>query len=324
MTSPVPLSRSDIDSVIAAAVAAPSVLNTQPWRFEVEPDQIDLFLDDARALPATDPESRAALMSCGAALLNLRLAVKHLEREAQVAVLPNRDDDRHVARIQIRGNAEPSLEDLRLYREIPHRRTSRYPFQERSVPAAITASLKRSAADEDCLLHLLDDWSRADVVHLLSEADLIQRADDSATAEISRWVNVTPDAGSGIPTSALGPRPRDSRAAVRDFGSSTVATERPRANFEAVPTLAVLHTPGDEVRDWICAGQGMERVLLSLSAFGLSASLSSQAVEVPGLQWLMRDPAIGGWVPHVVIRMGYGPRGSATPRRPLSEVVTIR
>ena len=87
--------------------------------------------------------------------------------------------------------------------------------------------------------------------------------------------------------------------------------------------LAVLSTRGDEVRDWVMAGQALERVLLTATADGLATSLNSQPIEVASLRWLTRDMAGPISMPQAVIRLGYGPRGPASPRRPVRDVLVI-
>ncbi|MDX6584329.1 MAG: hypothetical protein QOI10_3513, partial [Solirubrobacterales bacterium] len=64
-------------TVLAAlelAVRAPSLHNTQPWRWRVGDESVQLYLDQARQLPATDPEGRELIISCGAALHHLLVA----------------------------------------------------------------------------------------------------------------------------------------------------------------------------------------------------------------------------------------------------------
>ena len=78
---PTTLQSVDLEEAIAAAACAPSVLNTQPWLFVAGGDVIELRADLRRALPALDPLGRALHISCGAALLGLRLAVMHQRRE---------------------------------------------------------------------------------------------------------------------------------------------------------------------------------------------------------------------------------------------------
>ena len=60
--------------LLEAAVQAPSSHNTQPWLFRVEDGAVHLLADRTRALPVNDPDDRELTISCGCALLNLRVA----------------------------------------------------------------------------------------------------------------------------------------------------------------------------------------------------------------------------------------------------------
>ncbi len=110
---------------------------------------------------------------------------------------------------------------------------------------------------------------------------------------------------------------------MRDFGRTRPVSGRDRAAFEQVPQLALLGTSGDARADWLRAGQALERVLLQATADGLATSMTSQPLEWPALRWTVRDPVAGMGHVQMVIRLGYGPQGPATPRRPVSEVLCI-
>src|SRR5688572_18540634 len=84
---------------IRAATSAASVLNTQPWLFELRGDKIDLYGDSGRQLEVADPDGRQLVMSCGAALLNLRLALLDSGWEPSVEVLPRLGEPLHIATI---------------------------------------------------------------------------------------------------------------------------------------------------------------------------------------------------------------------------------
>lgn len=73
-----------IRSMLEAAVRAPSSHNTQPWLFAVRPDGIALYADRTRALPVNDPHDRELTVSCGAALLQLRVAAAAAGRAVEV------------------------------------------------------------------------------------------------------------------------------------------------------------------------------------------------------------------------------------------------
>lgn len=111
---------------------------------------------------------------------------------------------------------------------------------------------------------------------------------------------------------------------MRDFGRSRRIPGRGWAAFEQNPHIVLLGTSGDKPDDWLRAGQALQRVLLQATADGLVTSMTSQPLEWPALRWTVRDP--GSAMTHVqmVIRLGYGPQGPTTPRRPVAEVLDIR
>jgi hypothetical protein len=84
----VPVPADQVNLLIGTAARAPSVHNTQPWRFRVGEFAIDLFADLDRKLRA-DPLGREMLISCGAALFGLRLAVRSLGYLPVVELLPD-------------------------------------------------------------------------------------------------------------------------------------------------------------------------------------------------------------------------------------------
>jgi nitroreductase len=127
-----------IRKLVEAATRAPSVLNTQPWIFEIGRDRIELFADPARRLEIVDSQGRQWMMSCGAALLNLRLAVLAAGWEAVVDVLPDARDDTHIASVGQGRSRVPSPDERALFASIPRRHTNRRPFSpERPKPEAI-------------------------------------------------------------------------------------------------------------------------------------------------------------------------------------------
>ena len=56
-----------IYTALSLATRAPSVHNTQPWRFRVEQPAFELYSDPRRWI-RLDPKSREMLISCGADL----------------------------------------------------------------------------------------------------------------------------------------------------------------------------------------------------------------------------------------------------------------
>lgn len=72
-----PSIRADYLFMIEQAVRAPSGHNTQPWKFRLFPDHIDILPDFSRALPVVDPDHRELFVSLGCAAENLCIAAAH-------------------------------------------------------------------------------------------------------------------------------------------------------------------------------------------------------------------------------------------------------
>lgn len=166
--------------------------------------------------------------------------------------------------------------------------------------------------------------SLLDLVH---DAEGRDATDPTASEDMERWTRIGADvadtATDGIPDYAFGPRKRDGKAPVRDFAGRRAVVGREATAFENAPQLALLGTANDRSTDWLQAGQAMERVLLQATLDGLSTSLTSHALEWPELRWAVRDPQSTVGIVQMVLRLGYGPPGPDTPRRPVQEVLDI-
>ncbi|HYQ63984.1 Acg family FMN-binding oxidoreductase [Actinophytocola sp.] len=315
-----------IEQALLAAVRAPSVHNTQPWRFVVAAPFVEVHLDRERVLPVVDPAAREARISCGAAVFNLWLAVRAAGRGAVVDLLPDPDRPDLLAVLRMAGVRPATPEESTLAHTVARRATNRRPFTDRPVPPPHRAALVRAAEAEHAHLILLDTPKRLDTLAtLLRRADHLQVEDPAFQRELRAWTE--PDAAGGdrtedgVPRSAGGPRPSVGSLLVpRQFHEDATA-ERP---FEQDPFVVVLTTHGDTARDHLHAGLAMQRVLLSATVLGLSASFLSQPVEVPHTRAALRALLDVPGQPQTVLRIGYGHPVATTPRRPVAAVTTMR
>ncbi|MFF0425113.1 Acg family FMN-binding oxidoreductase [Streptomyces sp. NPDC004520] len=322
------LPRALVTSMVEDAITAPSMHNAQPWKFvhRTGTDTVELHGDPSREMPREDPDHRALHLGCGAALFNLRVAAAHHGRRAVTRLLPRRDDPWHLADVQMRK--DPVDDDLAALRPaLRSRHTSRFPFTDERIPPEILDGLQAAALLEGCRLVLPGAWHTDTVMDLVHASELFEAADASVRAEIAAWIRTgaaeEDSAHEGIPSYALGPRQYDVTSPVRDFDIARRATGRPSLRFEKRPLIALLGTTTDTPGDWLEAGQAMQHVLLRATLDGLSTSLMSQPLEWPELRADARDPSSPIGYVHMMIRLGYGPRGRATPRRPVSEVLAF-
>lgn len=305
---------------LLAAIAAPSIHNTQPWRFRPRPGGVDVFADHSRRLAVLDPRGREVLISVGAALLNLRVAILAHGRIPVTRVLPMDGPPDLVARVEF-GPATPVTSTVRMLAEaIPRRHTNRRPYLDASLPANVVSELVEAAAVEGGHLALADPPSREAILGLVRLAESLRRREPSYWRELSEWTRMSPGRRDGVPPEAYGPWSAMETVPIRDFGLVEPARRRTMEEFESEPTIATLYTASDSPRSWIQAGQSLERLLLTATVRGVATSLMTQPLEIPHLRAMLVDSA-AALVPQVILRFGYGPPSAPTPRRPLAEVV---
>lgn len=314
----VPPARRLLADCIHSATAAPSLHNSQPWLFRIRGSEVEVYADPARRLQVLDTDGREQLISVGAAVFTLRLALRQAGYASDVALFPKPNDVDLVAAVKVTHSAmvTPGVEALAA--AIPRRHTSRWPFARTSVPADVLDHLRDVARWENAVLAEAGPAARAAILAMTRSADRLLHARPGYRDEVTRWTGggLRVD---GVPGWAVGPWDAREGVPIRDFAELS-PLPRPSATFEPDPTILVLATAGDRRRDWVRAGQALQRVLLEATRKGLATTPISQPVEVPVVRRLLLEPRAGLTV-QMVLRIGYGAQAGRTPRRPLSEVL---
>lgn len=319
----------DIRMVVELAGLAPSVHNSQPWRFAWDGTALELREDRRRALPVLDPSGRELVLSCGAALFNARLALAELGRAATAELLPDGDDGEVLARLVPGGPVEVAPAEHELAVAAVRRATDRDPYDHRPVPDEVLAAMRAAAAEEGGWVHVVPTGpEKVDLQVLLAHADAAQTADALYLTELKHWRTDVGDVG--IPTAALPTVPtsqRGSSLSLRDFDAghgSAAADEADGPPVAEHPTVLVLGTDQDTRRDWLLAGAALQRVLLVGTVHGIAAQPITSVLEVPVLRERLRSALGLLGRPQMVLRAGYGTHGPASHRLPVEEVLELR
>ncbi|MEV1286491.1 nitroreductase [Micromonospora sp. NPDC049679] len=307
------------------ALRAPSVFNSQPWRWRITADTLELFADPDRQLTVIDPEGRLLLISCGAALHHARVALGAAGFQIEIARFPERDDPDVLARIRVVARQDPAPEDLRLYDAIPLRRTDRRGFGDTPVPAAALTRLRLAAEANDAFLHMV----RMDQMPMLAiataQAAATELADPAYRAELMRWTNRPADSGDGVPPSTA-VRQRSRRVPIRDYALGAEPGLEMGEENDRGATYAILFGQQDERAAWLRGGEALSALLLTAVVEGLSAAPLSDAIEQTWPRRLMRDLLAGIGEPYLVVRLGVGadPAGlPPVPHRDPAEVIEV-
>jgi hypothetical protein len=306
------------------AVLAPSVHNTQPWRFGMHLDRMDLWVDRGRQLGVLDPQGRAMFQSMGAALLTARVALAAEDWAAEVDRFPRPPEPDLVAVVRpVAGPVDDAL--AALAPAVVRRRTNRRRFASDPVPEGVLHLLTAAAAEEDTILvPVSSEEHRRLVARLTQQADGEQNASPAYRAELRHWTTRAASSGDGVPSTAVPHIDGNSGDDVplRDFDTQGTGGLPARTASGADQTLVLLATRSDDPEAWLRSGEALQRVLLELTRLGWVASPLTQAIEVPVTRTQLRAALTWDTHPQMLLRIGRAEPTGAVPRRPRSEAVT--
>jgi hypothetical protein len=286
---------------------APSVHNTQPWRFRLQDRVFDIFRDPARQLRVIDPAGRQLMISCGCAVFNARVALAAAGHQAVLQETPDQPD--LVARIAV-GERTGWLPIASLDGWISHRRSNRREYFSDPVPPELSHTLGQAVAAEGAqLFELASPDDRALVSRLTKQADAELIRNPAYRAEVRVWTSDDPRRPDGVQALSV-PWVAGEEAdelPIRDFDSRGMGWLPSRTRSSASQCLFLLGTAEDEPASWLRAGQALERLWLEATRHGYSVSLFTQAVEHPVYRQRLRSLLTLSGYPQLVLRVGHAP-----------------
>jgi hypothetical protein len=325
--------------VVASATRAPSIHNTQPWRFVASPDRLQVLFDPARRLPVLDPSTRQQVISCGVAVEFAVVALAAAGWEVEADLEPDSADPDHLATLQVTGHHEVTERDRELAAAIGRRHTVRAPFQSRAVPAELVDGWQAEAGSYGTWVKpITESEEEVATVFLISRAEEIEQSEPAYVAELERWMRTDPAAVDGVPIEAVpteDPHNRPSNWLIRDFvvGSRQQQRFLPGGDPDAPPppverpTVLLMGTDNDDRYAWLLSGRALGRLLLDATVAGLAASPLTQALDWPDTRQRMRSRLSLIGHPQMLLRLGYPSTPDAGPpsgRRPVQDVLRYR
>jgi nitroreductase len=309
-------------TVLGLASRAPSVHNTQPWRWVLGGESLHLYCDATRRLPNTDPDGRDLMLSCGAALNHCVVALAAVGWRAKVARLPNPADPDHLAAIELVPCAADSLE-VALTAAIPRRRTDRRHYSSWPVPVSDIALMVARAARSGVTLCQVDDIDR---LHGIVAQSVWDHMTHDYLVELAEWSGRYASAA-GVPARNTPKSDRHAKIPGRFFAGPALAMAPDSSPAEDNAVVLALGTRCDDRLARLRAGEATSVVLLTATSMGLACCPVTEPLEVAGTRAAVRSNIFGdGDFPQMLLRVGWAPINAdplpPTPRRALSEFVT--
>jgi nitroreductase len=310
----------DLRRAAAAAIRAPSLHNSQPWRFRLRDGAIEVLADPARQLAIADSTGWAVRIAGGAATFNARLALAATGTPAETTLRPDRAEPELLARLTAGPRRPPSYAETDLVAAIGRRHSNRRPFWPDPVgPEARQRLIEAARAESGWLELLVGMTALSGFAEIARGSDRVLRRDPRYQAEMSTWTHAD-GASDGVSVLAGAPvgEPQD-LLPQRAFADRRRA---PGRDFEPEPLVAILGAAGDRPVDQLVAGQALQRVLLTVTDAGLACSIISQPIEVPAAREQLRRSLGRSGLPQMALRIGYGQPGTPGRRRPVADVLT--
>jgi hypothetical protein len=309
------------------ASLAPSIHNTQPWRFALGAETLEIHADRTRRLRVLDPHGRQLTLSCGCALFNARVALAAAGYAASVARLPDPADPDLLARIGIDLCRPPGHRLVRLDPMIETRQTNRRAFTDEHVPDEVVELLVDAARREEVTaLPVVREEDRMALARLSQLAEREELVDPAYRAELRAWTSTDPDRLDGVPASAV---PHVDAGAqddlpIRDFDTHGAGGLPTETRSSVKQCLLLLCTDEDTPASWLRAGEALERVLLEITRHGYAVSPFTQVIEVAYTNALLRSELRLAGYPHILLRIGHAPPTPRTRRRLLADMLHER
>jgi hypothetical protein len=313
--------RKTIHAVLSLATRAPSIHNSQPWRWRVGDESLHLYADPDRHLPNTDPDSRDLLLSCGASLHHAVVALAALGWQAKITRLPDPLHPAHLAAIEVYRHPATDL-DIALAASIPRRRTDRRHYGWWPVPAADITLMGSRAARAGVMLRQVESLPK--LRSIVAQAVWQHATDQDYLTELTAWSGRYASV-SGVPARNTPPSDPTAPMPGRIFAGPVLAQPPDTESADDGAVVLALGTKEDSRLARLRAGEGTSLVLLTATALGLSSCPVTEPLEIAETREAVRSDVFGvSGYPQMLLRVGWAPVNAdplpSTPRRPLADV----
>jgi nitroreductase len=319
------ISKDTLRSVVETACRAPSLHNSQPWRWTFGNETLHLFADHRRIGHHTDITGNEVILSCGAALDHLRVAAAGAGWRTSVDRFPDPDDVNCLAAITFGGQSHVGRHDRVLSDAISQRRTNRLAYAAPEPWAEVEPGIVAAAIGTPVRLDVIDESGRPALAAASRRSEEQRRNDASYRYELLWWTHHSGDT-EGLSPSAL-PSPAEAARVdvAREFPAYGSGDRTGAKHEDDHSRVLVLSTYDDSRTNVLQCGEILSRVLLECTAAGLATCVLTHMMEVHASREAIRRLAGVHGEPQVLIRVGRAnaviEEEARTRRRPLGEVL---
>lgn len=318
--------KNQIKSLLKYVILAPSGYNTQPWKFKLGDNSLEIIPDYTRTRINTDPEYREFFMSLGSAAFNLEVAAKHFALSYQKSYRIDKKTENYSIHFKFNGQKTNPINSP-LFAAISTRHTNRFPYLNEKLSKILISELRSLPPPDSVEFNLIT--RPGDITafsKLINYSFQLWSRQQSLVKELENWLRddleFSPD---GLPTGVINLyklainfkyflHPNDPQSKTLSLRSQNLARN--------APALAVISTKKDTVADWFQAGEFFELVVLTLASHGITTDFFNYPLTLKKTRTDTAKLLESSHIPQLLFRIGKSTvTPPHTPRRPLADLL---
>lgn len=309
-------------TLVHYATLAANGHNTQPWKFAIKNNAIEIHPDTSRRLPVVDPHDREMWISLGCALENMLVAARANGYAAEVTY-PGQAD---FIRVQLTSDTS---QDSPLFNAIRLRQNTRSAYDGRLIKNEDLDQLQALPLEPGVALQFATNPAAMEtILEYVNLGNLAQYADTAFVDELIEWLRFNKKEAlsslDGLYSICSG-----NPQVPRFIGQMFVAGTKPQqqadadaAKFRTSPVAVVLASESDDKVSWVRTGQVYERLALTMTSLNIKSAFLNQPIEVPTLRGQFQSAiGLGSSLPQLLVRFGYADAMPKSMRRPVEQVL---
>ncbi len=311
-----------LQKLVQYATLAANGHNTQPWKFVIKGDSIEIHPDYSRRLPVVDPQDRELWISLGCSLENLLVAARASGYAAEVTY-PDRADF-----ILVALTTDSQLESP-LFKAIPLRQNTRSEYDGRLIKTEDLDQLLALELEPGVELKFATNPSAMETfLEYVTLGNLAQYANSAFVNELILWLRFNKKEAlaslDGLYSICSG-----NPQVPRFLGQMFVAGTKPQqqadadaAKFRTSPVAVVIASQIEDKTSWVRTGQVYERLALTMTSLNIKSAFLNQPIEVTEIRSQFQSAiGLGSSLPQLLVRFGYADAMPRSLRRPVEKVI---
>ncbi|MEO9870610.1 Acg family FMN-binding oxidoreductase [Ekhidna sp.] len=317
-----------LKTLVHYGTKAPSGHNSQPWKFLLFGDRIEIHPDFSRSLPVVDPQNRELYISLGCAAYNIGILAPHFGLSATKSVEKLEQD--YFVKIVFEKGEQVDQRDM--IKWIEKRQTNRGHFDEEQITQEAMGQLLSFAQENAMNTYFFKNGEETfeTLKEYIGYGNEIQMKSKAFKNELLSWIRFN-DSQISKTQSGLTYKVMNSPSLPGFLGRLIVHSfltpkKQNKSDLQKIASSSyfVLFTTKSMaiVEEWVELGMDLQKLLLQLTSLGIANAYLNPPCEIQSLsQELRKELPINGDYPNIILRIGYASPANYAPRRNLEEVI---